>query len=87
MTKRLNEGFVAEESHREATTPEEFLQAAEILEAGGTFQQAIDMLSPQHLTSLFHVEHRPPLAMLMDRTRKEQIEVLRDLAAKLDPEP
>lgn len=83
---KLNEGFRPEDRHQSATSPDEFEQAADILEAGGTLEQAIAMLTPQHLTTLFHVEHRPPQAILRDRSKKEQIELLRGEAEKLaDP--
>ena len=86
MTKRLNEGFQPEDGHRCATSPDEFNMAAEILEAGGSFQQAIEVLTPQHLTSLFHVEKRPPQAMLLDHKREDQIKILRAEAAKIEGE-
>jgi len=84
MTRALNEGFQREDGHCSASSPDEFIMAAEILEAGGTFEQAMAMLTPQHLTSLFHVEKRPPQAMLLDHKRDDQIKILRAEAAKLE---
>lgn len=82
---RLNEGFRAYTEHQLATDPRPFLKAAQILEDGGSIAKAYATLPPQARTTLFHVESRPPLSMLLDAGREDAISMLRGCAEDLAP--
>lgn len=86
MSQTAQIPFRKETSHQAATSPDEFIYAAEILEAGGTWDQMKSVLTAQHLTSLFYVQNRPPMPMLMDAGSKEAAKILRAEAAKLESE-
>lgn len=79
----LNEGFRPYRKHQCAIDAEPFIEAALVLETGGTVEQALTKLSHQHRTSLFHVERRPPCAILVDAGRAKGAEILRGCARQL----
>lgn len=79
----LNEGFRPYRKHQCAIDAEPFIEAALVLETGGTIQQALAKLSAQHRTSLFHVEQRPPSAILFDAGKHGAAAILRACAREL----
>lgn len=74
--------FEAYRDGLDATDPEPFRDAADLIDAGGTIEAAYAMLSARHKTTLFRVENRPPLPMLVSRGT-EAPALLRKLAADL----
>lgn len=82
----LNEGFRPYRRHLTAFDAQPFLEAAEILETGGSLDQAMAVLTPQHLTSLFYVERRPPGAILSSAGKVRGAAILRQCAAELTAE-
>lgn len=81
---RLNEGFVKNTDHLRATDPAPFGEAAAVLEAGGTIEDAFSLLGEQHRTTLFHIEKRPPLPMLASKSKADAAKILRKCADKLE---
>lgn len=81
---RLNEGFRRYTGHQCATDPLPFVKAAEIIENGGCVAEAFASLSDQHRTSLFYLENRPGLPMLLDLGRKKAAQALRQCAEDLE---
>lgn len=82
---RLNEGFRRYTEHQCAVDARPFIKAAQILEDGGSIAEAYGALPPQHRTSIFHVESRPPLSILIDRGRDGAAQLLRECAAEIEP--
>lgn len=76
--------FVKNEAHVNATDPAAFGEAAAVLEAGGSVEDAMSLLTAQHRTTLFHVEKRPPLPMLASKTPHDAATILRRCADKLE---
>lgn len=79
------EHFRPFEAHCDASDGQAFLDAADLIDAGGSVEQGYELLSPRHRTSLFRAENRPPLMILLDAGR-EAPALLRKLADNLKDE-
>ena len=79
-----SERFTRYDGHLSATDPAPFREAADFIEGGGSVAGALELLTPNHRTTLFHVEKRPPLPMLVAKTPREAAETLRQCADELE---
>lgn len=79
-----SERFTRYDGHLSATDPAPFREAADFIEGGGSVAGALELLTPQHRTALFHIEKRPPLPMLAAKTPHEAAETLRQCADEIE---